>query len=278
MEENFDYIKWKEQNISVLKNLSDKKIFITYSGGKDSSVTLYMLNKAGREFGFKIETHAALYPHNVFKDAEKDRVDHFWKEQGIEIIWHELTDPDDLLEDALKRNIVPCLVCNKVKKEYLTQYIKSSSADISSLVIVMSYSLWDLVSANVEHILNVIYSNPEKGTGIKGKDHGERFMETSQRFYPFIRLNKGLSIYKPLIYYNDQEITKFISEKNIPTITEKCKYHAYRPKRLFANYYEQMDLHFDYHKVMQFAKKSLELPDLSYFEGIDMKKYLSKII
>jgi tRNA(Ile)-lysidine synthase TilS/MesJ len=278
MVESLDYIKWKDQNISILKNLSDKKVFITYSGGKDSSVTLYMLNEAGREFGFEFETHAAVYPHNVFNDAEKDRLDLFWKEQGIGIIWHELTDPDDLLEDALKRNIVPCQICNKVKKDRLINIVKSSFPDVSSLVIVMSYSLWDLVSSNVEHILNTIYSNPGLSTGIKGKDPDERFMETSQRFYPFIRLNKGLSIFKPLIYYNDQEIMNFISEKNIPTITEKCKYHIYRPKRLFANYYKQMDLHFDYHKVMQFAKKSLELPELSYFEGIDIKKYLSKMI
>ena len=70
----------------------------------------------------------------------------------------------------------------------------------------------------------------------------------------------------------------FVTEKNIPICTMQCKHHNYRPKRVFAKYYQQVDLHFDYQKVLQFAENVLNLPDISFFEEIDMKEYLEKVI
>jgi tRNA(Ile)-lysidine synthase TilS/MesJ len=273
-----EYSKWKNEHQSILQILINKKTFFTFSGGKDSSVSLYLLEKASKEFGFNFEIHAALFPQKVLGDTNKSNIERFWQSKGININWHETQESDNVLEDALNHNIDPCLMCGQIKKKAMMQYMKDSFKDLSTRVIVMSYSLWDLVSSTIEHILNAYYSNPEYSNRITKKDYTERFIETSQRFYPFIKLNDGFSIFKPLIYYNDQEIRSFITEKNIPICTMQCEHHNYRPKRVFAKYYQQVDLHFDYQKVLQFAENVLNLPDISFFEEIDMKEYLQKVI
>jgi tRNA(Ile)-lysidine synthase TilS/MesJ len=278
MNPSIEYSKWKNEHQSILQILINKKTIVTFSGGKDSSVSLYLLEKARKEFGFNFEIHAALFPHKVFGDTNISNIERFWQSKGINIIWHEIQESDNVLEDALNHHIDPCLMCGQIKKKAMMQYVKDSIKDLSTLVIVMSYSLWDLVSSTIEHILNAYYSDPEYSNRITKKDYTERFIETSQRFYPFIKLNEGFSIFKPLIYYNDQEIMSFLTEKNIPTCTMQCKHHNYRPKRVFAKYYQQVDLHFNYQKVLQFAENVLNLPDISFFEEIDMKEYLQKII
>ena len=40
------------------------------------------------------------------------------------------------------------------------EYFENLAIDMNSLVIIMSYSLWDLVSATIEHILGASYSPP----------------------------------------------------------------------------------------------------------------------
>jgi len=39
-----------------------------------------------------------------------------------------------------------------------------------------------------------------------------------------------------------------------------------------------MGLHFEYSKVLEFAKKALNLPEISYYTEISMEEYLTKII
>jgi len=156
--------------------------------------------------------------------------------------------------------------------------VKSSFLDLETLVLIMGYTLWDLVSATIEHILSTIYFNSNYSVSVQGKDSEERFIETSQRFYPLLKLKEGLTIFKPLIRYNDQDILKVISENNISILTTSCKYEEFRPKRLFANYHEKMELYFEFSKVFEFAKKALNLPEISYYEDIREEEYLTKII
>jgi hypothetical protein len=39
-----------------------------------------------------------------------------------------------------------------------------------------------------------------------------------------------------------------------------------------------MDIRFDYARVLNFAKEALHLPDISYFEDIELNAYLSKVL
>ena len=55
MKSRLNYSAWKTNNQAILEDLSDKKVMISYSGGKDSSVVLYLIRKAAKEFGFSYE-------------------------------------------------------------------------------------------------------------------------------------------------------------------------------------------------------------------------------
>jgi len=278
MDQELNYSNWKKDHKSILESLPGKKIVMSYSGGKDSSIILDFILMAGKEFGFNFQTYAVLFPHHVFTDIDKNRLDSYWGERGVSIVWHEISETDQYLDDALKRELNPCSTCGQIKRNFFINYLKNSVTDWKPDVIIMSYSLWDIVSATIEHTLGTIYSIPGHSNLLRGKKPEERFIETSQRFYPLLKLQNGLTIFKPLIKYNDQDILNAVSKVQIPLVLTPCRYREFRPKRLFATYYEKLGLKFEYDKVFEFAKKALNLPDISYYEEIGIKEYLNKMI
>jgi len=277
MADGLNYSVWRDEHNAILEGLKNKRFLMTFSGGKDSSLMLYFIQKAADEFGFSFETHAVPFPAYVLNAAATEKLNRYWKEGGIRIIWHPVSVPDENLKDAVEQKISPCLICNQTKKEVLMRFFKESQLPLSQTVIIVNYSLWDLVSATMEHILGGIYRDEKKIDWFKGKTPRERFIETSQRFYPLLTINRGLTVFKPLIKYNDQDILQAIQKYRIPITSTTCQFHEYRPKRWFAKYYHAMGLRYDYDSVLAFAKESLQLPDRSYFEQIDLKKYLSSV-
>ncbi|NNK86051.1 MAG: phosphoadenosine phosphosulfate reductase family protein [Desulfobacterales bacterium] len=278
MKSRLNYSTWKTSNQSILKDLSGKKVMIAYSGGKDSSVGLYLIQKAAEEFGFSYEAHGVFFPTHVYSAKDVKRIESYWHKRNVNIHWHKVPVSETCLEQALKDGQSPCLTCTQTKKKFLISYLNQMVSDWNSIVIIMSYSLWDLVSATLENISGAIFSDKSHPKSLQGKSSEERFIETAQRFYPLLKLKQGPTIYKPLIKYNDQDIHKFILENKIPLTTTSCKFKEFRPKRTFATYYEKTDLFFDYSKVFDFSKKSLNLPDISYYEKIESSEYMNRII
>ena len=278
MKSRLNYSTWKKSNQAILEDLSDKKVIISYSGGKDSSVGLYLIQKAAEEFGFSYEAHGVFFPAHVYSAKDVKRIESYWHKRNVNINWHKVSVPDERLDEALKDGQSPCLTCAQTKKKILISHLNQMVSDWNSIVIIMSYSLWDLVSATLEHISGAIFSDKSYSSSLQGKSTDERFIETAQRFFPLLKLKGGPTIYKPLIKYNDQEIHKFISENRIPLTTTSCNFKEFRPKRTFATYYEKTDLFFDYSKVLDFSKRALNLPDISYYEEIDSKEYMTRII
>ncbi len=278
MKSCLNYSSWKTHNQAILKDLSDKKVMVPYSGGKDSSVVLYLIQKAAEEFDFTYEAHGVFFPANVYSAEDVKKIDSYWHKRNVSILWHKAPVSDEYLAEALKKGQSPCLTCIQMKKKILASQLNRTISDWNSTVIIMSYSLWDLVSATLEHISKATFSDKDYSSSLQQKSSDERFIETAQRFYPLLKLKGGPTIYKPLIKYNDQEIKNFILENSIPLTTTSCSYKEFRPKRIFATYYEKTDLFFDYSKVLDFSKKVLDLPEISYYEEIGMEKYIAKVI
>jgi len=278
MDPRLNYSIWKKDHKSILESLSGKEIVVAYSGGKDSSIILDFILRAEKEFGFNFRTHAVRFPHHVFTDAEKKRLDSYWSERGVSIVWHEVSQTDQYLDDAVKRDLNPCSRCSQFKRDLIINYLKNSATDWKPDVIILGYSLWDIVSATIEHTLGTIYSLPGHPNLLRGKISEERFIETSQRFYPFLKLQNGLAIFKPLIKYNDQDILNAVSDAQIPLVSIPCMYKEFRPKRLLASYYKKLRLKFEYSEVFEFAKNAYNLPDISYYEHVGIKEYLDKMI
>ena len=275
---NITYEAWKNTNNAFLPRLSDKQVLLTYSGGKDSSVVLHLIQQAAKEYGFTFEAHGAVFPKHVLTDAEQNKLSAYWSKRGVRIHWHTVNENDARLESALEDGISPCLICNQTKKKVIMDYFSGTNPNWHNVVLIVSYSLWDIVSATIEHILAAVYADSSLSKAARGKSSSERFMETSQRFYPWLKLQNGLTVFKPLIKYNDQEINNFIDQNRIPLSSPVCSYKNHRPKRILADYYHKMDLHFTFDKVLQFARSALDLPNQEFYSQLSSVDYLKKMI
>jgi len=271
---SLDYSSWEELNRRFLISLSGKKVVVTFSGGKDSSATLALLRQASKVHDIEFEVHGAEFPHHVITAQEKERLGAFWEGLGIQIQWHEVSVPDSDMDEALSKGESACSICNRAKKSTLMTYFKKQNYDLDQVVVVMGYSLWDIVSAMTEHMLSFRFRKaPEKPTD--QQDLGRtRFLETSQRFYPWLRLKGGQTVYKPLIWYNDYDILEFVKKSGIPITQSSCRFKNYRPKRILAIYYERMGLTFDFDEVFGFSRKAFQVPEVSYFEQLNQEDYL----
>jgi len=269
MELGFD--SWKEDNKSILESLAGRRNLLLFSGGKDSSLALHLILKAGIEFGFDFEVHAAMFPVHRYVDEEIKRLESYWNKRSIKITWHDV----GVTDDAIKNDPDPCIACRAIRKKMLkTGLTTDMVGEWDRFTIIASYSLWDIVSYSIEHLLNDIYSSDKD---ILADDKKNRFFETAQRFYPLLKMNEGYSVFRPLIKLNDSDIRKMLDQEGIPTLSVPCKFSNLRPKRLLENYYKTLGLSFDYDQLLEFAKKSLNLPDLSSYASINKAEYLQNI-
>lgn len=265
-----DYALWKEEHKSILESFDNKNIFLLFSAGKDSTVVLDLITTAKVDFGFDFSAYSATFPSHRYTEAEKMRIESYWNSRGVKIIWHDVGKDDDCLENSEN----PCLPCQELRKNLLNRILARTIEDWSSLVLIVCYSLWDIVSYSLEHLLTDTFSDPDKRISI---EKNKRFKETSQRFYPLLTMKEGYQIFRPLIKYNNDDILKVIDKKNLPTLSIPCAYKDHRPKRILEKYYQKMGLRFDYNQLMLFAKKSLNLPAPSSFTAIEKEEYITHI-
>jgi tRNA(Ile)-lysidine synthase TilS/MesJ len=268
--EDTDYAIWRKDQKHILSNLSNKRVCVLYSGGKDSSLSLYYLLRARHEFGFRIEVHAVAFPKHRYMPSEVRKLDSFWKEEGVQIQWYNVADSDALLDESEN----PCLVCQQLRKQVLYEVIKAQSGDLNDLVVTVSYDLSDLVTYLLERLTGHIYVHPDRSQSQRSK---ERFLETSQRFYPFLRMDSGYSIYRPILRYNEQDVIRIVEEASIPILTAPCRYAGFRPKRLLGAYYDRMGLRFDYDRTFGFAKNHLGLPPMDAYASMNSEHYLKEV-
>ena len=87
------------------------------------------------------------------------------------------------------------------------------------------------------YLLTDIFSNPEQKASI---EKNKRFRETFQRFYPFLTMKEGYQVFRPLVQYNNDDILKVVSQKNLPILSTPCVFKDFRPKRILEKYYEKI--------------------------------------
>lgn len=264
------YSLWKEEHKAFLEGLSDKRVFLLFSGGRDSSLAMDFCLRAGEEFGFDFEAHAGVFPVHRYPDSEKRRIESYWRKRGVDIVWHDVGENDEYLDNSAS----PCLLCQRLRKEVLKEILTRLVDEWEDLVIVPGYTLWDIVSYSMEHMLNGIFSVSENRSRT---ERDKRFMETSQRFYPLIKMKEGYMVFRPLIKYNQNDILKNIEQAGVPFLSIPCRFRDFRPKRILEKYYEKTGLRFEYNRVFGFARRSLNLPDISAYTSIEKEEYLLNI-
>lgn len=274
MSVSLNYANWKNDHRSVLETLCEKRVVMLYSGGKDCSVILYYLILAGEEFGFTFETVGATFPNHVYPREEVEKLNAYWLSHNINITWVDPEVSDAPFTQAVNNGENPCYFCHKRKRELLSDYIKQTSQDKREVVVVISYTLWDIVSYSVEFLLGGVYKQSDPMKSSHDVINDSRFVQIAHRFYPFMKLKDNLSIFKPLLKYNDHEIIQAATDNNILYSTIKCEYRKFRPKRLLSNYYEEMNLQFGYEEVFNFYKNSLGLHNSEYFMNLDKEDFI----
>jgi len=270
-----DYATWVNDNREHLKTFSDKRVFVTYAGGKDASAILHFLIQARKDFSFEFETHAAMFPTHVYTNDDVRKLDSYWKARDVNITWHPIPANESAFEIAKQKGANPCEVCHAAKRKSFLEYLNQTTTNWDSLVIIVGWSLWDLVGYSLEYLFGSVYANGDNM--FQGKNIDDRYFRTGQRFYPMLKMKEGYSLFKPLLRYNDQDIKKVVHDNQIPILTTDCKYKDYRPKRLFADCYIQMDLYFDYDKVLGFARESLNLQEPTAYTNISKENFITSI-
>jgi hypothetical protein len=265
-----DYLDWKQQHLPILEGLKDKRVFLLFSGGKDSSVCMHLLLKAGDELGFSFQAHGGAFPHHRYALSEKERINAYWRERGSTVFWHDIGRDDDCLEKGGN----PCVTCQKIRRQMLNAVLLSSVNDWNRLVLVVSYSLWDVVSYAAEYLFAGVFSKSHDSISPEAQ---KRFKETSQRFYPFLTMKEGYSVFRPLIRYNGSDVLKTVEAESLPVLGLPCKFKDFRPKRILEKYYEKMALRFNYDDVFSFAKQTMGLHDSSSYTEMDKETYLSSL-
>ena len=268
MNNTIPYETWRTADREILEGFQGKKLFVMYSGGKDSSLCMDFMLRAANEFGFDLEAHAGAFPPHRYGEEEKKRLGGYWEERGCRIVWHEIGMTDEELASAPN----PCIACQGARKRVLNAILARSIQDWTRLVLVPSFTLWDIVGYSIEHVLDSLYSL--RDTAESGD---QRFFETAQRFYPVISMTEGYTVYRPLIKYNGPDVTATVEQEGIPLLSVSCRFKEFRPKRILEAYYTKMGLRFDYDKVFRFAVTSLRLPDLRNYASLDREEYLKRI-
>ena len=264
------YDTWRRHHSRFLKTLEGKRVILLFSGGKDSSLAMDFMTKARGEVEFDFEARAGAFPVHRYPREEQARIGAYWADRGIHVHWHVLADSDETLEQAEN----PCLPCQRVRKQMLKGFLADSVQDWNRLVIVTSYSLWDLVSYSVERVLGDIFASPEAGA--EGR-LSARFMETAQRFHPLLTMKEGYVVFRPLIALNTPDIAGMLAEAHIPSLSIPCRFGGFRPKRILEDYYSKMGLTFDYEQVFRFAGRALGMPDRSTYSTMDKDTYLRRV-
>lgn len=270
MAESVNYSLWKRNHLPILEGLKSKKVFVLFSGGKDSSLSMHLLLEAGREFGFSFEAHAGAFPVHRYTTSERERISAYWQGRGASILWHDVEQEDASLENHAN----PCLLCQEIRRHKLNAVLKHTVKEWNRLVLVVSYTLWDVASYAAEYLLGGLFSKTDGDIPAEAR---KRFAETSQRFYPFLQMKEGYSVFRPLLRYNGCDVRKTVEDEGIPVLGIPCTFKDYRPKRLLEKYYDKMGLRFDYDAVLTFAKHSMNLPDLSACTDMGKERYLTKV-
>jgi len=193
-----------KQTIKDYKLLNKKeKIIVAASGGKDSSVALYILKKLGYNV-------SALYINLRLGDYSERCLEAVRKICGKEIKMHVLDINDEFgmrmcsircgVQEKIK--VSNCMVCGIVKKWLLNKHARQ----LGAAKIVTGHHLDDEAQTIIMNFL--------QGNLMLGANSGPRTgIVYDKKFVPRI---------KPLYFIAENEIRKYSEIRKLPVVYEKC--------------------------------------------------------
>ena len=261
--------KWETHNRDYLNACRKKRLIVIFSGGKDSSACLFLLHKAKDQYNYDLEAQLYAYPKHIYGEDFKEDLLSFWEKRGVKLFFHTSEEDDSLLENHEN----PCIPCQDIRKKALFRLWSSTEKSMSNLVIVSGHSLWDLAC----YVLEIFIARELADYSLhENQVSAERFIEISQRFYPFISMKEGYAVFRPMLCLNQKEIEHILKTEALPALDTPCRYSQFRPKKILVNYFQMFDYQFSYKKIIEFAQKKIGIPDTSKIKYLSQKEYLSR--
>jgi len=181
-----------------------KKIIVALSGGKDSTVTAYLLKKFGYNIeGIHIDLKIGNYSEKCLEAVKKLCKD-------LEIKLHiydmkkEMGSGMCYLRTAIqsKKNLKNCAICGVIKKWILNREARKLKAD----KIATGHNLDDEAQT---FLMNIFKGSPKlsSNSGAITRNIPDK------KFIPRI---------KPLFYVLEDDVRKYSKQKKLPVVYEKC--------------------------------------------------------
>ena len=263
------YEKWRTQNREYLEKCRGKYVAVTYSAGKDSSACLFLLHEARKEYGYDLGGFLYAFPKHRYTVEFCDTLPRFWSSFDIDVVCREAAEEDSILENQEN----PCRPCQNLRKKVLPDIFSRLARPIDEVVIVSGHSLWDLAGYALDRF---VADKLAASTDYAESFSEERLLEISQRFYPFLSMKEGYSVYRPMLFLNSEEIKFICEEKSLPVLDVGCRYSYKRPKKILGDYFERFGYQFDYRQVLAFAKEHIRIAELERIQKISREEYLTQ--
>lgn len=261
--------KWEGFNREYLEKCRGKYVAVTFSAGKDSSACLRFLVAARERYGYDLGGFLYAFPKHRYSSEFRETLLPFWRNLGVIMVYRETDVDDTLLEDVDN----PCRPCQNLRKKDLPEIFSLAHRPPEEVVIVSGHSLWDLAG----YALDRFAANElAASTDYLESYSDERFLEISQRFYPFLSMKGGYSVFRPMLCLNIEEIRTVCEEKLLPVLATPCRYSLERPKKVLGGYFLRFGYRFDYENVIEFARKFLKIAGLEQIQQMAQEEYLTQ--
>ena len=183
-----------------------EKIIVALSGGKDSTVTAYLLKKFGYNIeGFHINLKIGGYSERCLKAAKElcknlDIKCHFYdikKEMGSSMCYLRSG-----IQSRAKGTIKNCAICGVIKKWIINKKVRELKAD----KIATGHNLDDEAQT---FMMNIFKGSPQLSANLGPITRNI----PDKKFIPRI---------KPLFYVPENEIREYSKKMKLPVVYEKC--------------------------------------------------------
>ncbi|GEM_PF-1401589 len=261
--------KWETLNREYLEQLKGKLVAVTFSAGKDSSAALYLLNRVKEKYNFDILAFLYAFPRHRYTPEFEQQLKTFWDSRGVSLTYRIPDVDDSVLEN--KEN--PCRPCQNLRKKALPELFTLVRRPVEDVVLVSGHSLWDLAGYALNRLVGDGLADSTTQAEVYSK---ERFLEISQRFYIFLTMPEGYSVYRPMLVLNADEIDLLCWENSLPVLDVTCRYSLMRPKKVLGGYFEKFGYRFSYRQVFEFARTYLKIAELDTIQSMSQDEYLTK--